>query len=278
MQKPAHLFEFHISTQARQRYDFDQAIFTFNGNVIFANFHAARLFAQKMNDQRDLITYPEQAIKAGQIIALGLIDEILHYVIEQYRRERNPDAMFKALAWLDANLTTAEVDKALLQFTREFPPVAVYQGDLSAEEYLRGETNGTPHRQVAIEEMLMLWLANANPAFAPYLELFDDSKLEYLTAYPDIITQLEAFFETQPTFGPDNQPLIQMLRAPALANPPPAPGLTCTGRGDRVGGCFSHVPWPRGRREVGVRCKTPERQSSRLRPGSRRCSSISFTP
>jgi glycosidase len=67
--------------------------------------------------------------------------------------------------------------------------------------------------------MLMLWLANANPAFTPYLELFDDSKLEDLTAYPAMIAELETFFETQPTFGPENQSLIRMLRAPALANP-----------------------------------------------------------
>jgi glycosidase len=219
MQNPPHLFEFHISDQSRNRYNFDQAIFTFNGNVIFANFHAARLFAQKMNAQRDLINYPEQAVKAGQIVAMGLIDEILHYMIEQYRQQRNPPAMVKALAWLDENVGNEDVDKALLQFTREFPPVSVYQGELSAEDYLLGETNSIAHRQVAIEEIIMLWLANANPAFEPYLELFDDSKLEYLTAYPAIIQELETFFETQPTFGPDNQPLIQMLRAPALANP-----------------------------------------------------------
>jgi glycosidase len=106
-----------------------------------------------------------------------------------------------------------------LEFTREFPPKAVYQKQLSAEAYLSGETNGIPHQQIALEELLMLWLANANPAFEPFLELFDDSQLEYLTSYPNIIAQLDSFFETQPRFGPDNQSLIQMLRAPALASP-----------------------------------------------------------
>jgi len=219
MQKSAHLYEFHISNQTRQRYDFDQAIFTFNGNVIFADFLAARLFAQKMNDQRDLIRYPEQAIKAGQLIAMGMIDEILHVIIEQYREQRNPDAIAKALAWLEQNIGAEDVDKALLQFTREFPPMAVYQGQLSIEDYLAGETNGIPHREIAIEEMLMLWLANANPAFGPYQELFDDSQLENQSAYPAIIAELDSFFKTQPTFGPEKQPLIQMLRAPALASP-----------------------------------------------------------
>jgi len=213
------IFEFHISGQTRQRYDFDEVIFAFNGNVIFANFHAARLFAQKMNAQRDLLQYPEQAIKAGQIIAMGLIDEILHHVVEQYRQQRNPDALAKALTWLDDHIGAEAVEATLYQFTAEFPPMAVYRGQQSVDEYLSGETNHIPHRQIALEEMLMLWLANANPAFSPYLELFDDYKLEFQSKYPYIIAELEDFFKTQPPFGPDNLPLIQMLRAPALASP-----------------------------------------------------------
>ena len=35
--------EFHVSRQARDRYKFDAEIFSISGNVIFANFHAARV-------------------------------------------------------------------------------------------------------------------------------------------------------------------------------------------------------------------------------------------
>ena len=59
--------EFHVSRHARDYYHFDQSLFEFNGNVIFANFHAARSFAQKMNQNRDLIHNPEQAVKSSEI-------------------------------------------------------------------------------------------------------------------------------------------------------------------------------------------------------------------
>ncbi len=216
--KPS-LFEFHVSRQARDRYLFDQAIFAFNGNAIFANFHAARVFAQKMNEKRDLLNFPEQAIKAGQIVAMGLIDEILHLLIEQYRRQFNPEVMEKALAWLAERIGAEALETALLRFCDEFPPVAVYRGELNLAEYLAGETEGRSHRQIALEELLMLWLANANPAFNPYRELFDDAALEKHTAYPKIIDGLVAFFQTQPRFGRQNQTLIEVLRAPALAAP-----------------------------------------------------------
>jgi len=158
--------EFHISRQARDRYQFDEALFALSGNVILANFYAARLFAQKMNDRRDLIRFPEGAVKAGQINAMGLIDEILHYVVGLYRQQQNPQAMEQAMAWLVGKLGQEAVDVALLRFVDEFPPLAVYRQEVDAETYLEGETAGLPHRQIALEEMVMLWLANVNPAFS----------------------------------------------------------------------------------------------------------------
>ena len=95
------LREFHVSRSARDSYQFDETLFALSGNVVFANFHAARLFAQKMNDQRDLISFPESAVRAGQINALGLIDEISHFVFGLYREQRNPDVLSKALAYLE---------------------------------------------------------------------------------------------------------------------------------------------------------------------------------
>ncbi|HLY99063.1 MAG TPA: alpha-amylase family glycosyl hydrolase, partial [Candidatus Angelobacter sp.] len=71
----------------------------------------------------------------------------------------------------------------------------------------------------ALEELMMLWLANLNPAFKPCQELFDDQPLVQATAYSSITAALREYFEKRPKFGPDNQNLIDMLRAPALASP-----------------------------------------------------------
>ncbi|KPJ58066.1 MAG: alpha-amylase, partial [Planctomycetes bacterium DG_23] len=211
--------EFHISRKTRDHYQFSQTLFATNGNVIFANFRAALVFAQKMNDKRDLVRFPEQAVKAGQINAMGLIDEIFHYIVAQYRDQKNPEAMAKALVWLEARLGKDVVDKALHTFTDAFPPIRVYRREIRADEYLAGDTDGIPNRQILLEELLMLWLENLNPAFAPYLELFDDAELKKETSYVAVLTELHAFFETQPPFGPDNQNQVDMLRSPSTAVP-----------------------------------------------------------
>src|SRR5574342_539708 len=162
-------FEFHVSRRARDTYGFDEALFAFNGNVIFANFYAARTFAQRINEKRS----PDQTVKAGQINALGLIDELQHYALKQYREQKNPRVMQEALDYLTAQIGPEAVERTLRRFVHEFPPVAVYRGTLTVEDYLRGETNGQAHHQIELEEMLMLWLANQNPAFQPFRELFD---------------------------------------------------------------------------------------------------------
>ncbi len=216
--------EFHLSRKARDRYQFEQSLFSLSGNVIFANFHAARMFAQRMNEKRDLVRFPEQAVKAGQINAMGLIDEIMHYVVGLYREQKKPEVMQEALDWLYEKLGQEAVDAALYRFADEFPPLTVYRREVALEDYLEGETAGVPHRQVVLEEMLMLWLANANPAFSPFLELFDDTALDKETAYRQVISGLHEFFETQPPFGPENQNLVDMLRRPAIAVPHSLPG------------------------------------------------------
>ena len=162
--------EFHVSRNARDRYQFAETLFAFNGNVIFANFRAARMFAQSMNRKRDLVNFPEQAVKAGQLAAMGLIDEILHVVFQVYRERVNPNILQEALAWLYDSLGEAEVETALRTFADEFPPVAVYRRDTDLDTYFVGQTAGVSHRQVELEEKLMLWLAKAGLAFAPFLE------------------------------------------------------------------------------------------------------------
>jgi len=213
------MMEFHISRSARDRYDFDEPLFSLTGNVILADFHASRLFAQKMNSHRDLLRYPEAAVKAGQINAMGLIDEILHFVVQRYQAEVSPKVMNRALSFLEKRIGPDELNRTLLQFVDQFPPLAVYRNRTAPKSWLEGRTAGLSHRRLAIEELLLLWLANKNPAFSPYAELFDDDLLERATAYLQALEALGEFFESEPCFGPEKQDLISMLRAPAAAHP-----------------------------------------------------------
>jgi glycosidase len=211
------MFEFHISRQSRDRYRFEEALFSITGNVIIADFFMARRFADRMNQVRRAARYPERSVTASDIYAMGLIDEILHYMVELYRRTVKPSVMSEAYAW--ARSKVDDVDATLLMFVEHFPPVAVYQGKIPPGSYLKGRTTGTANTDISLEEMILLYLANENPAFMRYVELFDDSLLERQSRYPEILKSLEEFFASQPVFGPKGQTLLDLLRAPAKASP-----------------------------------------------------------
>jgi glycosidase len=212
-------FEFHVSKAARVRYDFDRTLFQTSGNVIIPDFPAARAFAKRMNERADTAGYPDRVVHAAELNAMGLIDEIFHHAIEIYRRTVNPNVMADAVAALTERVQPDQLDHALASFIEQFPPLAVYRDGQDPAGYLDGETEGHPNRQIALEELLLLWLANVNPAFETFDELFDDTSLSAKTAYEHLIAGLQEFFESQPKFGPEGLSLISFLRAPALAEP-----------------------------------------------------------
>ncbi len=200
-------FEFHISRKARQKYQFDETLFALNGNVVITNFAAARRLAEQITIIRG------QVVPASEIYAMGLIDEILHILIRKYE-EQNPGAMRRAFEFVQQ-----DADATLQKFTEEFPPLAVFRGELTSGQYLDRETAGRPNRQSTLEEMLLLYQANINPAFNPYRDLFDDTELQQRTFYLQIISNLQIFFRSQPGIGSGGETLFETLLAPARKAP-----------------------------------------------------------
>jgi glycosidase len=211
--------EFHVSRTARDHYQFDDHLFTLTGNVIFANFHAARMFAQQMNQKRDVVNFPEQAVLASQLNAMGLIHELTHFLFKRYREQRNPNLLSDLLAALYEQVGQEAVDVTLHRFADEFPPLPVYKREVDLPTYLEGQTEGMANRLVMLEEMLMLWFSNANPAFSPFLQLFDDATLEKVTSYRQVVAVIQSFLTTQPGYGGIGETLFDVLMGPIRAAP-----------------------------------------------------------
>src|SRR5512139_1730133 len=213
--------ELHVSRQARSRYRFAASHFVDDGHAVFGDMHSVRVFAQEINEKRDLTGDPpkEQAVRAGQLNAMALIDAILHHVADLYRQQRNPQFLRQAQQWLAGQIGQEALDRALARFVEDFPPPAVYEQEITPAAYVAGQTDGVPHREMVLDDILQLWLDNANPAASPFAELFDDANLERESSYLQIIYLLRRYLDTQPKFGPENQNLVDLLRSPAVAVP-----------------------------------------------------------
>ena len=217
--------EFHVSKDIRDKCDFDSSLYSSSGNVIITDLKKVRIFAEKLNQYYDKIGLSEKRISAGQLNAMGLIDEILHYVSMLYRRDVLKASFEGALAALDQKFGKEKIDEILLQFTNEYPPTAVYRKEISAEEYLKqsavdaGTKLERTNREATFEEMMMLHLANENPAFAKFSVLFSETKLRKNPVYAWAWEETQKYFKGQPKFGPFNNDFVTFLREPVAFSP-----------------------------------------------------------
>ncbi len=201
--------EFHIAASIRARLDLTEILFSYSGNVVFANLPAARKLAVDLQ-----ALTPTQNISAGALYAMGLIDELSHALIARYREEIDPAVITDAIKFYESR---ADLPTLLLRFATDFPVQAVYTGQQTAEEWLKGSTEGIPNKEVAFEELLLLYLSNRNPAYAPFKILFADTTLPQ-HSYQAITATLPTYFATRPEL-PQLGTLLEALLAPSEADP-----------------------------------------------------------
>jgi len=212
------MMEFHISREARERYQFSETLFSYNGNVVFADMPGCRRFAHLMNMVREADKNPDLAVHAGALFAMGLIDEASHVVIARYREQFDKSVMADALSFFGEQTGPEALDKLLLAFVEHFPGSTVTRGEETPQQWLQGATNGIPHREAALEELMLLWTANRNEAFQPFEELFHEKPLAEQTVYKQVTQKLPEYFATRPLIplpGAKPMNLVELLRAPA---------------------------------------------------------------
>ncbi|MGL1891011.1 MAG: alpha-amylase family glycosyl hydrolase [Spirochaetaceae bacterium] len=210
--------EFHISGKSREKYDFDEELFSLTGNVIFSNIYGARVFANKIN------SVTNNGVNASDVFAMGLMDELLHFVIAEHRQNRAPDLFKNILTDLKTTIGIDQLDKTLLTFVREFPGSSIIKGKETPEQFLnRNNRHGVSFKEIILEEMLLLHITNLNPALNMFSELFDESILRKNTKYDILIEGCKKRVSEVPAMDAGSvnpgSSLYDLLRAPALACP-----------------------------------------------------------
>jgi len=239
------VMEFHIHAGIRSRLAVSSSLFASTGNLILPDFYSSRVMAEKIRSL--ILTEGRDAkdISAGKLNAMALIDEILHIIFLLYRESVAPDVMKKFESSIQDAIGKEEFDTLLNEFCVQFPPRDVYQGLTAPEDYLAGSTGRdqtgimppsgnqqkkVPNRELALEELILLKLANENPAFKTFKFLYDDGlrdtgtvsgTLSAKTKYSTVFKVLEKVQLELPGFGPTGtmMPILELLRLPARMAP-----------------------------------------------------------
>jgi glycosidase len=212
-------FDFHVSRAAREKYKIEQSLFSITGNVILADYQQARILSEKINSKRREEGNADQYVTAGQINALGLLHEIFHLLIRKYEESDNPGVFAKAINNLKNEISDEGLDKTLLTFVEEFPPLPVYNNEVTTEQYLSASTSGKSNKEIILEEIILLHMENSNPAASNLRELYADDNLSIKTNYKQLIEKTEIFFDNEVPTRLGGLPLFKLLRKPISSNP-----------------------------------------------------------
>ena len=142
----------------------------------------------------------EPSAQAGELAAFDLLHEIFHLLVVK-AAELVPDTSMTA--------STEAVEEVVGE------PVLDDLLEAVADEFPDVDDRPAP---VRLEELLLVRVANENPAARPLRDLVDDSPLpaEPRTA---TMTALEAYQGDLTPIGPNGETLVELLRAPARAHP-----------------------------------------------------------
>ena len=166
--------DFRIARSARDRYGFDEGLFSTDGDVIVFDPSRALALAERFVTQDG-----DRARVASEIAAIGLLHELAHRAVAVERRSdpAGGGPLGRGLAALDSRLGQAGVDEGLVAYETAFPAVPVYRDEIAASTWLTRARGAVPGREAALEELALTSLAARNPAAAAYRELTSDPSL-----------------------------------------------------------------------------------------------------
>ncbi len=178
-----------------------------------------RQVADRVNIKRVQSTHLQEPVYGGQLVSVGVLVDVLRYIIEVYSHEEQPGVISRGLEWTGQQFGQTTVSIPPPSFVKLFPPISILKGTMSEDEFLREYQKASSRADTVIREIILLFLSTANPAFKPFQGFFDDEQLRREAPYVPMIQGMQKFFSTQPPFGPIGLTLFECLFAPIEASP-----------------------------------------------------------
>ncbi len=199
------MFAFRLSKKSLLEYKLDE-IYFYSKNVSNKN-KLIREAAYRINS----FSENDKNIGAGFLYSVNLLTEIYKYVISKYRKEFDKYVFKKEFDFLTKTLGADTLVPVINDFLNSFPPEPVYSGRLKPEEYIWNKSDGRYNYEVELEDSLILFLHNNNPALNSLQDLIGIKNLSLGNEFNRYSETAGTFFKTEPKIAEDTDLLSFLL-------------------------------------------------------------------
>ena len=190
-----------INRAARGKYQLAAPDLDPDGRVPLTGFHAAREIGHRVNALRNTVDDPDQILKASELYSLTLLDRMYRTLLTSFLKEGTALRLEEHRAALEAQAGPGSAEELADALLEEFPP----------------EDPSRHSRTEGLADLLLLRLANENPASKAVRELIDDGGLQSCRAWKPALKTAETLFSAPPEA--EGESLAGMLRRPFLLHP-----------------------------------------------------------
>jgi glycosidase len=178
-----------------------------------------RRLADRINELRKNKPPEKTPVRAGHLQAMGLLTDILRFVMDKYCFEEYPGALKRGFSHVRQHCLDLSPEMAFEKFMEFFPAEDVANGTQSVGEFLSGGIRNRTNRETVAREMVLLFLSMVNHALEPFQDLFHDGDFQRETKYSRAVECLNSFFNREPPLDPLGKTLFEILYAPMSACP-----------------------------------------------------------
>ena len=139
-------FGFHLSRSTWDWLEISTLISSPDKAGASSEAYSIRQLADRFNERCSGNSRWMEHIKAGQFISVGVIIDVLRYLIILYSRDENPGVIPRGLDWVISQRGQTIAKQPPISFVNLFPPLPVMRGELTEKEFLQN-FSGTPDNQ-----------------------------------------------------------------------------------------------------------------------------------
>jgi len=203
---------FPILKLIRKQLKLNEIPFSSTGDALVVDVFSSRVLAMKLSQALPV------PVKAGEVYGSALLHEIAHLLCRYYIQSIYPEAFKETAEAAARNLSPTDFATIITAYTDAFPPPEVFSETVSPEAWSKTPAN----TMLMLEELLLIRIANENPALSTLHPVFSDAALRAQYPVDKLIAISEKAFMLMPAVEvPGQKPmdLLSMLREPARRFP-----------------------------------------------------------